>query len=53
MVVDREGAVCQPKTQLDPAYALPDGDDLVQRPDGTIVWANVQGSQVQIVKLAP
>ena len=53
MVIDREGAVCQPKTALAAAHALPDGDDLVQRPDGTIVWANVQGSQAQIVTLTP
>jgi hypothetical protein len=53
MVVDREGLVCQPKTELDAAFAFNDGDDLVQKPDGSIVWANVQSDQVQIVTLAP
>jgi hypothetical protein len=53
MVVDRDGAVCQPKTQLEAAHAFNDGDDIVAKPDGGLVWANVQGSQVQIVTLTP
>jgi hypothetical protein len=53
MVVDREGAVCQPKTQLQASLAFHAGDDLVRRPDGTIVWANVQAGRVQIVTLTP
>ncbi len=53
MVVDREGAVCQPKTQLQASYAFNGGDDLVRKPDGSIAWANVQGGRVQIVTLTP
>ena len=53
MIVDVDGAVCQPKTELGAAYAFTDGDDLVRRPDGTIVWANVQNEQAQIVTLTP
>jgi hypothetical protein len=53
MVVDREGGVCQPKTPLDSQLAFTAGDDIVRRPDGTIVWANSQGGVIQIVTLAP
>jgi hypothetical protein len=53
MVVDREGAVCQPKTQLEARYAFHAGDDLVARADGSVVWANVQSGQVQVVTLRP
>jgi hypothetical protein len=53
MVVDREGAVCQPKTELPAAQAFMAGDDIVRRADGTIVWANVQAGRVQIVTLTP
>lgn len=53
MVADREGAVCQPKTQLDAARGFNSGDDIVGKPDGSLVWANVQNDQVQIVTLTP
>lgn len=53
MVIDRAGAVCQPKTPLDAAYAPPSGDDLVARPDGVITWANAIGSSPQLVTLTP
>jgi len=53
MVVDRDGAVCQPKTQLDPAHAFNAGDDIVAKPDGSLIWANVQNDQVHIVTLTP
>ena len=52
MVVDRTGAVCQPRKAL----AAADGfayDDIVRRPDGAIVWANGQGGVVHIVTLTP
>jgi hypothetical protein len=53
MVVDRTGAVCQPKTPLDGMYAFGPGDDMVARPDGAIVWGNTLNSRVQIVTLTP
>ncbi len=53
MVIDRDGAVCQPKTALDPSLAFTSGDDLVGRPDGSIVWANAASGSVQIVTLTP
>jgi hypothetical protein len=53
MVVDRTGAVCQPKTPLDAAYGIGAGDDLVHRADGAIVWSNTVGGRVQIVTLVP
>jgi hypothetical protein len=53
MVVDPSGAVCQAKMQLDAMHAFTRGDDLVTKPDGTIVWANVQGNRVQIMTLTP
>jgi hypothetical protein len=53
MVVDRTGAVCQPKTTLTAAQGFAAGDDLIARPDGSIVWANVQSNRIHIVKLVP
>jgi hypothetical protein len=53
MVVDRNGAVRQPKTPLDAANGFAAGDDIVARPDGAIVWANTRGGRVQIVTLIP
>lgn len=53
MVVDRAGAVCQPKTQLPAAQAFTAGDDIVRRADGRLVWANAQGGSVQFVTLTP
>jgi hypothetical protein len=52
MVVDRTGAVCQPKKQLDAANGF-SYDDVVVRPDGAIVWANGQGGHANIVTLKP
>jgi hypothetical protein len=53
MVIDRAGAVCQPKTPLDPKFAVGPGDDIVNRPDGAIVWGNTLGGRVQVVTLVP
>jgi hypothetical protein len=53
MVVDRMGAVCQPKAPLDAQFAFTSGDDIVRRPDGSIVWATLQGSAVSLVTLTP
>lgn len=53
MVIDRSGAVCQPKTPLDAQFAIGPGDDMVSRPDGAIVWGNTLGGRVQIVTLVP
>jgi hypothetical protein len=53
MVIDRSGAVCQPKTPLDAKFGIGPGDDIVSRPDGAIVWGNTVGGRVQIVTLIP
>lgn len=53
MVIDRTGAVCQPKTPLDAQYGIGAGDDIVNRSDGAIVWGNTVGGRVQIVTLVP
>jgi len=53
MVVDRSGAVCQAKTALPAANAFTAGDDLVRRPDGSIVWGSVTGTQISVVTLTP
>jgi hypothetical protein len=53
MVIDRSGAVCQPKTPLDAAFGIAQGDDIVSRPDGAIVWGNTIGGRVQVVTLVP
>jgi hypothetical protein len=53
MVVDREGAVCQPKTPLAAEFSFTSGDDILRRSDGAIVWATLQGSAVSLVTLTP
>ncbi len=53
MVIDGDGAVCQPKTALDPSLAFTSGDDLVGRPDGSIVWASDASGALAIVTLTP
>lgn len=53
MVVDRDGAVCQPRTALPAAQGFAAGDDLVNAPDGSIVWANVDGGRIQVHRLLP
>lgn len=53
MVVDTTGAVCQPKTALDDAFAVTAGDDLVRASDGTILWANDAAGGVSLVRLTP
>jgi hypothetical protein len=53
MIVDSDGTVCQPKTELAASFAFNAGDDLVRKPDGRIAWANVQNDQVQIITLTP
>lgn len=45
--------MCQPKTALVPSQAFGAGDDLVARPDGRIVWANVQANRINLVTLVP
>lgn len=51
MVVDREGAVCQPKTPLAAELAFTSGHDFVRRSDSSIVGATLQGSIVSLVTL--
>lgn len=53
MVVDATGAVCQPKTPLSDAYAIAGGDDLVQAPDGSILWATDTSDNIELVRLVP
>lgn len=53
MVVDAAGAVCQPKTELDDAYAVTAEDDLVRAPDGSILWAKDVAGGVSLVRLTP
>lgn len=53
MVIDRSGAVCQPRAPLDPQFGIGAGDDIVPRADGAIVWGNTEGGRVQIVTLVP
>jgi hypothetical protein len=53
MVIDREGAVCQPKTPLAAELAFSGGDDIVRRPNGAIVWSVVQDGVVSLVTLTP
>lgn len=53
MVVDRDGGVCQAKTSLDAKYAPTGGDDIIRAPDGRLIWANLQGTTIQIVTLTP
>jgi hypothetical protein len=53
MIVDSDGVVCQPKAELPESFAFNSGDDIVRKPDGRIVWANVQSDQVQVVTLTP
>ena len=51
-VVDRTGAVCQPKQMLEAANGF-GYDDMVRRSDGSVVWANASGGQVHVVTLIP
>jgi hypothetical protein len=53
MVVDRDGAVCQPKTRLADDDAIRTGDDVVRRPDGGIVWTSSASSAIRLVTLSP
>lgn len=53
MVVDRAGAVCQPKTPLPAANAFTAGDDIVRRPDGSLVWASVVNDRISVTTLTP
>ncbi len=47
MVIDAEGAICQPKLALEESYAPSSGDDIVVRSDGAVVWANVQDDAIK------
>ena len=51
MVVDPEGAVCQPKTELDASVTPSQGDDIVRGPDGSLHWASVESGSVELVTL--
>jgi hypothetical protein len=51
-VIDRSAGFCQAKQTLEDASGFTH-DDLVAKPDGSIVWANAFGDQVQIVTLSP
>ncbi len=53
MIVDRTGAICQPKTALATGNAFTAGDDFVRRPDGSLVWANITSNRVAVVTLTP
>jgi hypothetical protein len=53
MVVDADGAICQPKAPLDSSYAPTGGDDIVRGPDGAIYWANAEGDGVSLISLVP
>lgn len=53
MVVDRQGAICQPKTPLPAEQAFTGGDDPVRGPDGRIHWANREGSGIKLLTLTP
>jgi hypothetical protein len=53
LVVDRDGSVCQPKTELAAGNAFTAGDDMVRRPDGALVWANAQNDRIHVVTLVP
>jgi hypothetical protein len=51
-VIDRSGGLCQAKQLLPDAQGFT-YDDLVAKPDGSIVWANASDGQVHIVTLMP
>lgn len=53
MVVDADGIVCQPRTQLPAGRGWGSGDDIVPAPDGSVVWANSEGGGIQVVRLVP
>jgi hypothetical protein len=53
LVVDADGNVCQPKTELPPEFAFSAGDDIVRRPDGVLVWANVASDVIRVITLIP
>jgi len=53
MVVDVDGNVCQPKAELPAEFAFGAGDDIVRRPDGALVWANVQEDLIRLITLIP
>ncbi len=53
MVVDRAGAICQPKTPLAAENAFTAGDDFAVRPDGSVVWSNVVSNRVSVMTLLP
>ena len=53
MIIDRAGAVCQPKTPLAAELAFSNGDDIVRRPNGAIVWSVVKDGVVSLVTLTP
>jgi hypothetical protein len=53
MVIDSEGAICQPKTPLAGELAFTRGDDIVRRADGSIVWAIEQEGGLGLVVLVP
>jgi hypothetical protein len=53
LVVDGTGKPCQPKARLADDKAFAPGDDIVRRPDGSIVWTNASGGAIRVIKLVP
>ena len=53
LVIDADGEVCQPKTELPVEFAFSAGDDIVRRPDGALVWTNVVSDVIRVVTLIP
>ncbi len=53
MVVDRNGAICQPRTALPAGHGYATGDDVAIAPDGSILWANADAGTIQLIRLLP
>jgi hypothetical protein len=52
-IIDRAGTVCQPKARLADDDGFTTGDDVVRRPDGSIVWASIRTGSIRLMKLVP
>lgn len=54
MVIDRNGAICQPKTPLSEEYRFNAGDDIISASDGKVRWANrTSDGGIQLITLTP
>jgi hypothetical protein len=53
MVVNGKGKVCQEKTAVPSANLFTAGDDIVQGPGSSVVWANDESGAITIVTLTP